>query len=232
MPGTSLPRPPRVPVLAEPPPVVDPPLVEPPLYEGVDVDDLERLEVEVDEGPIGAEFVRTATDVAFNDQRVRELLGDERHVAIGLRAVDDKESDNSRFALVGYSYDDAMAYEVRLSGEQDRLQVVDVQLQDYQPAPADEEVELAIRLARADKRVALNLDEGFEAHALLVSGAAPLFLGVVLVVALCQFDTSQDVVAVVGAFSGVVGTVIGAFFGVQAGSAGKEATEEGRAEAE
>jgi hypothetical protein len=63
-------------------------------------------------------------------------------------------------------------------------------------------------------------------------GAAFVLLTLVFFLALNEFETSEDVVAVVGAFTGVVGTVIGAFFGVQVGQAGKEAAEEGRAEAE
>jgi hypothetical protein len=172
MADTSLPHPPRVPVLAEPPPVIEPPLVELPPYEGLDVDDLEPLDIEIREGLVGADLVRTARHVAFRDERVRELLAGKRHVVIGLRAVDAKDEGGSLFVLVGYSYDDATAYEVHLSGEGDRLDVVDVLLAQYHPAPADEELEAAIRLARADDRVIRSLEERFEAHALLVSDVA------------------------------------------------------------
>ncbi len=63
-------------------------------------------------------------------------------------------------------------------------------------------------------------------------GFALLFLGVVFVVALSRFKKADDVVAIVGAFTGVVGTVVGAFFGVQVGQAGKEDAEKGRKDAE
>lgn len=118
---------------------------------------------------MSADLVRRARRAAFRDERVRELLGDKRHVVIGMRAVDDKDEGPGRFVLVGYSYDDATAYEVHLAGKRDRLDVVDVRLEGYHPGPADEEIDGAIRLARADERVARSLEEGYEAHALLVS---------------------------------------------------------------
>jgi hypothetical protein len=58
--------------------------------------------------------------------------------------------------------------------------------------------------------------------------AAFIFLLVVMVVAIMQFDAAADVTAVVGAVTGVVGTIIGAFFGVQVGSSGKESAENQR----
>ena len=62
--------------------------------------------------------------------------------------------------------------------------------------------------------------------------AAFALLGVVFGIAVSQFSTASDVTAVVGSVTTVVGTIIGAFFGVQIGSAGKEAAENGRAHAE
>ncbi len=58
--------------------------------------------------------------------------------------------------------------------------------------------------------------------------AAFVFLIIVLIVALAKFDTVTDVTALVGAFTGVVGTLVGAFFGVQAGAAGKDKAEADR----
>ena len=43
---------------------------------------------------------------------------------------------------------------------------------------------------------------------------------------------AADVTAVVGSVATVIGTIMGAFFGVQVGSQGKEAAEAGRAKAE
>lgn len=62
--------------------------------------------------------------------------------------------------------------------------------------------------------------------------AAFLLLGIVFSLAIWQFSAAADVTAVVGSVTTVVGTIIGAFFGVQIGSAGKEAAENGRAHAE
>ena len=62
--------------------------------------------------------------------------------------------------------------------------------------------------------------------------AAFVLLALVFTFAVWQFDTAQDVSAAVGAVAGVVGTIIGAFFGIQVGSAGREAAEAGRAKAE
>jgi len=62
--------------------------------------------------------------------------------------------------------------------------------------------------------------------------ASFLLLGIVFSLAIWQFSAAADVTAVVGSVTTVVGTIIGAFFGVQIGSAGKEAAETGRAHAE
>lgn len=51
-------------------------------------------------------------------------------------------------------------------------------------------------------------------------------------VAVWRFTTAADVTAVVGSTTGVVGTLIGAFFGLQIGSAGKEKVQEERKDAE
>ncbi len=40
------------------------------------------------------------------------------------------------------------------------------------------------------------------------------------------FTESKDIVAVVGLFTSVLGTLVGAFFGLQIGSAGKEASDQ------
>ncbi|MDR2984139.1 MAG: hypothetical protein LBV34_04780 [Nocardiopsaceae bacterium] len=63
-------------------------------------------------------------------------------------------------------------------------------------------------------------------------GAAFILLGVVFGVAVWRYTTASDVVAVVGSVATVAGTILGAFFGAQVGSAGKEAAEARRAQAE
>ncbi len=55
-----------------------------------------------------------------------------------------------------------------------------------------------------------------------------LFLAALLVLVLLAFGIKQanDIVAIVGLFTSVLGTLVGAFFGLQIGSAGKEQTEQ------
>jgi hypothetical protein len=52
-----------------------------------------------------------------------------------------------------------------------------------------------------------------------------VFLGIVFLVAVTQFDEADEVTAVVGAASGTVGSLTGAFFGLQFGAAGRERAE-------
>lgn len=61
-----------------------------------------------------------------------------------------------------------------------------------------------------------------------------LFIAALLVLMLLAFGIKQsnDIVAVVGLFTSVLGTLVGAFFGLQIGSAGKEQTEERASKAE
>lgn len=44
----------------------------------------------------------------------------------------------------------------------------------------------------------------------------------VLLVAILRWDVANDVALVVGLFTSMVGTIVGAFFGIQVGSQGKE----------
>ena len=55
-----------------------------------------------------------------------------------------------------------------------------------------------------------------------------LSIAAILVIVLLAygFKTSNDIVAIVGLFTSVLGTLVGAFFGLQIGSAGKEASEQ------
>lgn len=50
----------------------------------------------------------------------------------------------------------------------------------------------------------------------------------IYVVAVLRWDSASDVTTVVGSAGGIVGTVIGAFFGVQVGSAGRDRAERQR----
>ncbi|MGD0534271.1 MAG: hypothetical protein ABR999_02360 [Methanoregula sp.] len=61
---------------------------------------------------------------------------------------------------------------------------------------------------------------------IILSAVIALFLVVV------GWKVSSDVVAVVGVFTSVTGTLVGAFLGVQVGSAGKEADQQERKNAQ
>lgn len=79
---------------------------------------------------------------------------------------------------------------------------------------------------------AQNVDMARVRYGAWLIGAAFVLLGVVFGVAVSQFTSAADVTAVVGSVATVTGTIIGAFFGVQVGSSGKEAAEAGRNHAE
>jgi vacuolar-type H+-ATPase subunit I/STV1 len=75
--------------------------------------------------------------------------------------------------------------------------------------------------------VAPSQDDGTEAMRIRYAFWLAVFglgLAALLVVFLVQagWKTASDVAAVVGLFTSVLGTLVGAFFGVQIGSAGKE----------
>ena len=57
-------------------------------------------------------------------------------------------------------------------------------------------------------------------------------VGIIFVVSILKWSTAADVATAVGSLTGVVGTIIGAFFGIQVGSSGKEKAEADRATAE
>lgn len=62
--------------------------------------------------------------------------------------------------------------------------------------------------------------------------AAFVLLGAVFGIAITKYTVPQSVTLVVGSVASVVGTIVGAFFGIQVGSSGKEAAEAGRVQAE
>ena len=77
-----------------------------------------------------------------------------------------------------------------------------------------------------------NIDMARVKYGAWLVGGAFVVLAVVFGVAVSQFRTAADVTAAVGSVATVVGTIVGAFFGVQVGSSGKEAAEAGRNQAE
>jgi hypothetical protein len=84
----------------------------------------------------------------------------------------------------------------------------------------------------ADQASIASVDlERVKYGARLVGGAFVL-LGVVFGLAVWRFAAARDVSAAVGSVATVIGTIIGAFFGIHIGSAAKETAEAGRAHAE
>jgi len=63
-------------------------------------------------------------------------------------------------------------------------------------------------------------------------GGAFLLLGVVFSIGAAKITGGAEMVAALGSMTTVVGTIIGAFFGVQIASHGKETAEAGRTRAE
>ena len=59
-----------------------------------------------------------------------------------------------------------------------------------------------------------------------------LFLAIIFGIVVFRWSTAQDVSIVLAAMTGTVGTIVGAFFGLNVGAAGKEKAEEGRSKAE
>ncbi|MGH3519129.1 MAG: hypothetical protein ACRDQ7_17255 [Haloechinothrix sp.] len=169
---TEIPKPPTVPVVGEYPAIVEPGLRDMPEFRGIEVSESRPVEVELADEREWADLTRRAHEVAFADERVREALEGRRHSVIGLSRREDKRERRHTLALVAYSYDDGLTYEVLL-GTEDDLAVSGIVAVQVQPAPSDEEVETAIRLARGDRRVEHHLEADFDAHALLTSDVAP-----------------------------------------------------------
>ena len=82
------------------------------------------------------------------------------------------------------------------------------------------------------KTPATNADELRSRYGrdVVFAGLAVLLLA--LTVTVWRWKTAQDVSVVLSAFTGTVGTIVGAFFGISAGAAGKEKAEAERSKAE
>jgi hypothetical protein len=163
---------PRLPVgrsRAELPPIIEPPLRDMPEFDGRPPDSgPERFEGEPLELP-GEELAQRATELALADERVHRELEGGRYSVSGVSWLLDRKDDGPAAVVVIYSYARGVALEVSLVGEGDRLQVSDLAAVDSQPPPSDEEVELAIRLARDDRRISDFVQDDSQAMVLLTS---------------------------------------------------------------
>jgi hypothetical protein len=165
----EIPTPPVVPVVGEHPAIVEPPLRELPEFRGVEVSDAEPVEADWTDEPEWRELSARIREVALSDDRVRQAFADRRHVVIGVTARSVKRARAASYQLVAFGYEDGLAYEVTVIDGEDGLAVRDVTSADYQPAPADEEIEAAVALARGNPRIADRIEPRYEAQALLVS---------------------------------------------------------------
>ncbi|MFJ8635312.1 hypothetical protein [Streptomyces sp. NPDC093568] len=129
------------------------------------------LAVEV---PDGAELTWRIAPLALADDRVRRVLEGKRHAVLGATTLlDDKRRGAARTLLFLYDYSDNHAYEVSLSGPIETLKVAEVRRLEGQPPLSDEEIEHALRIARADVRVAGQLRDGDIGFVLLTSDVEP-----------------------------------------------------------
>jgi hypothetical protein len=138
------------------------------------VEEWEPFDCKAGEPGFTKEFIRKAQEVALADKRVRRLLADKRHVAIGasLRdASDDSKGERKSVLFVFYDYADNVVVEVTLDRSADR--VTGVRTDYYQPQPNRQEIEEALGLVQHDQRLAEKLTEDLEGFAIVVSTVDP-----------------------------------------------------------
>jgi F420-0:gamma-glutamyl ligase-like protein len=81
--------------------------------------------------------------------------------------------------------------------------------------------------ATRDRGSALRARYGVD---VVYAGLATLL--VAFIVSVSVFDTAADAVAAMASITGVIGTIVGAYFGLSSGAAGKEEAEVARTKAE
>lgn len=168
-----------------PPPRVRPqpelgPIIEPP-FRGVARPRIEqpeewepfRGEPIRDEFPVlTAEMAGRARALAVSEQRVAKILADKHYITIGASLRESKEADSrAEILVVIYNYTDNEVVEVLLNS--DNLEVSRVNTARYQPAPVEEEIERAIRLARDADGLAKHLTDDMIGMAIQVTSDDP-----------------------------------------------------------
>jgi hypothetical protein len=145
-----------------------------PEYAGVEPDEVEAFESDRTSLGPSEQLIAAASDVALADERLRQRLEGHRHRTLGVSLRDSgKEDEAEAVVLVIWDYDGRVSLEVEMTGSEAELRVTDIRADDQQPAPSDEEIALAISIARADERVLRELEEDFESMAILASSVEP-----------------------------------------------------------
>jgi hypothetical protein len=172
-PNQYVPPPPRLLPNGELRPIIEPPLREMVPFPGAgSIEEWEHYASSFVENRLRTEVVNRAKDIAMADDRVKRLLGDKRHIAIGASLLEKrKEPKEVSLLYVFYNYTDNFTVEVYL--DHDAQQITDVVKAHYQPAPLQQEIEQAIAMARKDRRLADRLTEDLEGMAIMVSPNDP-----------------------------------------------------------
>jgi hypothetical protein len=128
--------------------------------------------LEENAGLLTDDFAARIRETALYHEAVRRMLDGKRHVSIGASLRQDKAEGGTPVALfVIYVYDDDDTIEVLLDGSS--LELIKVAAAKYQPAPVQEEIDRAIRLARLHENLANRVDDGLEGSAILITRADP-----------------------------------------------------------
>lgn len=171
--GQRLPPPPGFTRHSDRPPILEPGLKDsgrPADFEGI-VEQYDEFEIHLEKDPITPELIRKAQSAVFANSKINQLLTNNRHMPIGLSIVDEKSQNDEHQTIsllfVIYDYTDDKVLEVFL--DQDGNTVNEIKESYYQPAPTNEEIEEAIKLAMNDTRIAGSRIEDMERNAILVT---------------------------------------------------------------
>jgi hypothetical protein len=167
--------PPRMLPRGEPRPTIEPALRDMAPFPGPElVDEWEPFPSEELKNALTPDLAHRAQAAALSDERVRRLLDNKRYIAIGVSLRERRDAPKDRattLMYVFYNYSDNVAVEVIL--DRNARQISDVAELRYQPAPVRQELEQAVALARADRRLAERLTDDLEGTAILVSPVDP-----------------------------------------------------------
>jgi hypothetical protein len=163
--------PPSALALGEHPAVIEPALRDLPDFVGIEVGAAENVEIAEGDEREWEGLREAAERVARADERTADFLV-QRHQVIGISRLRSRRGAE-QLLLVVYGYEHGQTCEVTMELGKGEPMVTEVAFLDYQPAPADEEIEAALRIARSHRLVRDRLDEDYEGYALLASAVEP-----------------------------------------------------------